>query len=210
MGHWSGLMTASFGFIRSLSCETLSLTAEIKDGYSKYRSFKGNFSFKNTSAALLYPHPHHHHTFSPTSLFKDLWKQAKVCRWQQALVIKSFHWLISPYSSRTQSKQTRTDSPNDQRQSVRRLKHSLHLWDSHTHTSVPVGRSLPLSLTHTRGRAHSSSLVACGRFPCGSYSYVEVLHAHTGTHFKRTHTQIVCDSSMYVHSHTHTHTNNLL
>lgn len=56
-------------------------------------------------------------------------------------------------------------------QPVRRLKHSLHLWDSHTltHTQacskVPVGRFLYLCLTQTQAHIHSSTLVPVGDSP---------------------------------------------
>lgn len=118
----------------------------------------------------------------PRSNLPFFWKQAKVYSWQQALVIKSFHWLISPYSSCTQARQARTDSPNDQRHSLSGGSNTLctcgTVTQRHAHTIIPVGQSFSLCLTHTQAFALIKSCT-CGRFPGVSNSWGAVPHIHT-------------------------------
>lgn len=112
-----------------------------------------------------------------TSFLKDSWKRAKVSGWRRALAITPFHWLISPYSSRTQARQTRTISASDQRRSLSGGSNSLCTCGTVTQRCTH---------THTHGGT-------CGTFPvshtdtCASYLWENLLflssHTHIHTHF---------------------------
>lgn len=170
------------------------LNAEISDFFliwaDRYLSedkMETNTSFKFPPQILL--HPPLLPQLQPP-FFRDSWKQVKVYSWQQALAIKSFHWLISPYSSRTQARQTRTSSPNDQRHSLSGGSNSLctcgTVTQRHTHTAVPVGHSLSLSLSLSHKHTLMQTLVyhTCGRFPLLVFlSWTTHTQGHIGTHF---------------------------
>lgn len=150
------------------------------------------------------------HTLTPTFTFKYPWERAKVYSWQQALVIKSFHWLISPYSSCTRGRQTRSDSPNDQRWSLSGGSNALCTCGTVTHSGCTCGTAFP-SLSHAN--TGTSSLVkfsTCGRFPpwllflswSAACSHGDAFQKNADTHPE---TEIMANLGAYTHR-THTHT----
>lgn len=203
MGHWSGLMAVSFRvFLSSLYYiphqfesreeEKLKMKQIYSHNCSLFTRFiqtNGRNEYTNTSLSPSIKKLLSRLLPLLSSLFRDSWRQAKVYSWQQALVIKSFHWLISPYSSRTQARQTRTDSPNDQRHRLSGGSNApctcgtaTHR-HTHTHIVVPMGHFLTVSLTRTHVHTQLSYCIPVGDSPVFLLSWVKVMLAHSGIHF---------------------------